>query len=487
MPRRKGTGNGQTSNPAPAGAGGGDLNFLTDHRVRSVSPYLSLVGDSTAQNVFQYVGINAFVKEVGTGVAYPRSGNTAPFGVWYNIDVDSVLAAEMFAKIRNKVRGTIPYGPSDVQAYNAAVAKTIAMYTYIRSTLDQLDAEQDELGEVNSAMEALNSLMFYFVSTTAYSSSLAESNSLMGLIRGAFDVVNFPPMWREEIQRIYQWHRVDMMPDSPLCAFKPVQTHGWSTASAAVLTSMASPTYLWSAVRRFTQDPIMMKISADIETAFGEGWAVNLPESIGKAGFDLGWTDLWAQSGWIFDDANVTDPNDSMVPNGSNAGEDKRYMLPYNLAGGPTELLVKNMAWGFGDQVEEIRGLHLANYFDPDNKGDIDWSTKATHAYAYFSDNPIRGGASPGVGTVDVRVGLPGTPYAQTEYTAMVEELMRNSMFTRGYLGWTRTIQAVNSTQTDDQFEGVTQMDVYVGKKFYVEPFALQTSALNGYLSMFGL
>lgn len=481
-------------NPSTGKAsGGGSFNFLTDQRVSALTPYNSLKGDSTAQTSFAYASVNVFQKYVSAGYSKFGAGNTAAEGVWYNDDVDLPVATQLFQKIRNNVRGRIPYDIDDVQCYLASVGNIIARYTHLLSHLDQLNEDHGHLGEVNQALEALNPQMFGTAAggTTnndSYVTSLAESRAMLELVQRSVGHLSFSPVLQSEIQEIYKYHRSDDKPDAPLLGFVPVQACGWSSTGSNIITRPAIPALLWRHVQEFLERSDMIKISADLETTFGGGWALNLPMSVGKATFNADWLDIWGNSGWVFDDGNTTDPNDSMVPNASNAAESARYMIPYQFISPPSAMKVRNLAWGRGDTIGEIRGYHLANYWDVTfGTEDLDHSNHGTFAYAYYANDPT-GTAAPSRFEVDTRIVWPATLWTKiADFEPEVRQLQREAMFARGALGWARVAQAVNSTTLEDQYEGISQLTPYMGEKHYIEPFTLQKQALDLYLDAYQL
>ena len=266
---------------------------------------------------------------------------------------------------------------------------------------------------------------------------------------------------------------------------------------------------LWAQAQAFRSSPFMQKISADLQSGPGMG-TISLSRVMSGEPFSLMWMDLWYNNGFIHDDANLYNPNDSMVPNAASSDEGRRYTLPFDFLTTPSDMLLSDMAWGLGNEYSGIRGWHLANvrpnvFPDFEGAGDsIDASDHALPVLGFTSPTTLD---APSITRVDARIAIgPGALAGDigTELTAQLiaaiggddwrisesriaDHIAQGAIVANGALGWRRVFQFTNSAATNDEFEGFMPEAPQVGRRYYADPFTIQSHAYDRYRTLVGL
>ena len=494
-----------------------DQVFFPEMYTRFKSYYDDEEGDSTAQSLAVKHRPNGYMQLVnggtinslaptGTrgddGIYTPHADNLD--AVWFYEEVEDVLSDQLFTELQHQVRRRIVYSSEHVRIYMIALAHLIADYTALRSWFDQLLRTIGTLGEIQDMVPDFFVNMFNRfdggttdreLSTTLRDSSIiTETKAWFEMIESTISMFAFPEAWQKDIEWVYTVHRLGPFDDSPIAGFVPYQRDNFTedTDLADRTKSTGGPVSIWQKLQLFSKVNFNKKISADLMNAMG--WSgINLTTSYGEPAWDNAWYDLWTQNGFLHDDRNVT-PNDSIVPNASDAKEGKRYSIPYDFSGLPTDLFLTNACWGLGDQLDGVRGRHLANIVNvKDRDGDLDASNQALACYGFVGKDHD---SDPKPRIVSQSLALsPGAALASPKTLldafnatkSLAESIALGARYSNGNLGWRRVFQVVNSTATDDSLEGFTMEQPIVGRRFYAEPFNIQMHALNRYRELWGV
>ena len=506
-----------------------DQVFFPEMYTRQQSYYNDTIGDSTAQAAVLMARPNAYMSLVNGGAVrkLARDASDEPYGIWYHSEVDTVVAGELFQRLDLNVRRRILYRESDVLVYLVELASMVAKYVSVVSWYSHLSSNVGTLGDLHDAIPALTKQMVDPVnSRLTYlsvdgddppSSVISESTQWIEMVATTLETFAFPSEWLAEIVEVYQMHRLGPFEDSPVGGFMPNSGSG----AAHLLPAISGgkniiPTIreLWAQVQAFRATQYMQKISADLQSGPGMG-TLSLSREMNGEPFSLPWMDLWYNNGFIHDDANTLNTNDSLIPNASRSDEGKRYTLPFDFLVAPTDMFLTNAAWGLGDEYSGIRGYHLANLAPNvfpnygEDSDDIDASANALGVLGFTAGDPT---ATPAVRRVDSRIALGyGALTAaglrtlsdiiassQNALSNLVGQenrlievamdgLMEGMMFVNGALGWKRVLQGTNSALTDDFFEGFVPEHPQVGRRYYADPFTIQSHAYDRYRSLIGL
>jgi hypothetical protein len=505
-----------------------DQVFFPEMYTRQKSYYRDSLGDSTAQSLAVMARPNAYmalvnggyVESLGQGPGNNRRDSEA---LWYHSEIDVPVASELFMRLDANVRRRILYNENDVLIYLTSLAGMIAKYTAIVSWYSHLSSNVGTLGDFHIAMPEFMAAMidppssdtdYIQASSKPKTSIISESNQWIEMVATAMETFAFPSMWQSEITELFSMHRLGPFDDSPVGGYMPSSNSG-SAAIDNIGAAGTIPTIreLWSQIRNFQTHPFMTKISADMQSGLGMS-NISLSRVMSGETFTLPWMDLWHNSGWIHDDRNIINPNDSVIPNAASSDEGKRYTLPFDFLTTPTDMLLANMVWGLGNEYSGIRSWFLSNVkpgVKPNytaNSDAINASKDALPVLAFTAGN-TKDDAS--ITRVDGNIGFGAGAYVSADnngstwsdlasaigaltkgdlegsVTTVAEYIAKGAMYTNGSLGWKRTLQFVNSVFTDDEMEGFVQESPIVGRRYYADPFAIQAHAYDRYRTLVGL
>ena len=480
--------------------------FIPEMYTRHQSYYVDSVGDATAQSVMMLSRPNIYLKLTNGGFIDPvQAAGQKPtnFCVWYHSEIDSDVHSELFQRLDMTVRRRIIYDETKVSQYLVSMANMIAKYYSIVSLFTSHTSNVGTLGDLHDALPGFLQQMIdpvtadtsYFISSSnPLSSIITETKAWIDMVAENIEMFAFPPLWQAEIAEVYSAHRIGPFEDSPIGCFVPNVAGGSAPLVGSgkplnLLNILPTIRSLRQQIVQLRSDTFHLKISADLQSGPGMP-RVSLPRAVPISGFSMNWFDLWTNNGWLHDDANTLNPNDSIVPNASSNDEGKRYTLPFDFVTTPSDMLMSNLTFGLGDQMSGVRGFHLSNIHIPDtaknpNTGEeLDASNQALHALVWAGDDPS---ASGGVYRADARIDFGGVAADAAAAGTKAKQIARGTMLANGTLGWARVYQMTNATTTGDQYEGFHQEQPVVGRRFYADPFTIQANVYDRYRTLIGL
>jgi hypothetical protein len=393
--------------------------------------------------------------------------------------------------------------------YTSVVAWIIAGYATINNMMEMMDSRLENAYDFERAWSELAadhaSTDIPDVNSVGTDFTAAVLKRIRALMRG----VSFSPELQKEIEWFLQWRRATADADAPVVAYAmshPVDkslTDKYDVSKGDILDVRV----LADVVEKFTDNIHWMRISADLETTFGDGFKVNLSENgEGVASYDSEWSSHWQNSGILHesmmadkdDEAEaITSSRDMVYPSFYPYDGSQAQYIPMWFESAPTARVVANLVCHTGvnegpDEMSNLANLNcfwLGNIYEdwdsagggsPDDAMNLMYYGKDLEAdpQASAAANKLQWRSFPDITKIHGVATDTVTSFGALVYSQVMAE--------RFALG-NKCILQVQSAAANAGFEGIMPFARPRGTMYFADAFHLSNDNLYHYRAKWGL